>query len=162
MLPASFLCLRAPRLPAVIISRTPLPQFNTESVDQNGEARKSKIAVPLLSMIPLPYLVFEMVSINLNVQIQTTTTTSQTSSVASSSNSNSQSHGCSWWCSGYYSSSSSVSTQSRSDSSFTQTTQRTFSLKVSLQASQKEMPDGTAKVLHALLDQLHSQSSSSS
>jgi len=129
-----------------------LLDFSYTTKGADGTDHQGKISVPLLTMLPLPYLVFESVYIEINIKIASSYETSYSSSSERFSE-NSSSGGGSWW-GGSGSWSSKTSTTSKSSYNSKHKVERAFQLKVALQASQKEMPEGTHKVLDKLLEQI--------
>lgn len=109
-------------------------QFGYDTVDTAGVEHTGNMKVPLLAVVPIPYLRFESVEVELNVKI---TETKQNSNSGSFSYTREDS-----------SSKASVSSQWKGTSGEI----HEYSTKVLVHCSQAEMPAGMTKVLDKLLE----------
>jgi len=119
--------------------------FGYTGVDAQGNQRKGTVTVPILAVMPIPYLQFETIDVELSVKINSMTSYDSTLSVGGSFNAAGSSSGDSGgtWKAG-------VSFKSESKFSGSQT--REYSTTILIHATQPGMPEGMAKVLDALLD----------
>ena len=113
--------------------------------------QEMKLEVPLLCIVPIPYLRVEEVTIDFNAKINSM----QTNERASSFGVNAQAEGKARWLLG--SAKLKVSTAYQSSSKSTSKVQRTYSLAVQVKAVQNEMPGGMEKILGILEDAIKSQ-----
>lgn len=117
--------------------------------------QEMKMEVPMLSIVPIPYLRVEEVTIDFNAKINSMTTyeIGRESSVDTQS-SMSASGGLFF---GKASASFKCSTSNKSSSKDTGKTERTYSLAVHVKAVQDEMPGGMEKILGILEDAIKAQ-----
>ncbi len=107
----------------------------------------STIQVPLLTIIPIPYIRVEDMSINLNVQLHTTSSTSFSNDFALSASAG-----------GSFFVSFSVSVTDKNTYQFGSTVDDTYSLQVTVHAVQDQMPGGMSQVLSLFTNIIQAQS----
>jgi len=117
--------------------------------DINGTLEDRSMSVPFLFIIPIPFLQFDLVTLDFSVKLsslenhQDSTDTTSTSSFSSASKS--------FWGTRSSKFSASVTTQSKNANSATVT--RDYSLVIHVQGSQAPLPEGMRKIMD-LFDQI--------
>lgn len=110
-------------------------------LSEGGETRSFDVRAPLLSIVPVPHLRIDALSVNFRFEVKTTDLkTSETTGAAATE----LKIGGNPWVNG--SLSGSVSTRSATEA----VANRSGALEISVQASESEMPEGLAKIASML------------
>lgn len=112
----------------------------------NGDGRKQdfELQVPLLAMLPIPYIKIKQADIKFNAKI--TSNTEATSSSVVDASAKMKAKGRWWFSKARVTSKSSYQSNTASSDS----EQRTFDMKVHVKATGCDMPEGTARILNML------------
>lgn len=114
-----------------------------------------KLEVPILSIVPIPYLRVDEVTIDFNAKINSVQSYEHTRETNVNVDTSAQAKGRFLFASASVSMKASVSNKSASKA--TGTTERTYSMAVHVRAVQDELPGGMEKVLGILEDAIKSQ-----
>lgn len=109
-----------------------------------GEINENTISVPFLTIVPIPFLRVQEVTVNFNAKISSVTSASTTSNTTSSVVGSLSAHV------GGFSASMTASYSNQVSEANSNTEQREFSMSIYVHASQAELPAGTAKLLSIL------------
>lgn len=119
-----------------------------ESKDANGQIivtpTKFNLTVPLLTMLPIPFIRVEETTIDFNAKINSV----EESTTSSSSELNASLAAKGGW--GPISAELKCSYSTKQSSSATEKTERTYSLAIHVKAVQSDLPEGTSKLLTIL------------
>jgi Protein of unknown function (DUF2589) len=115
--------------------------YNTTNTT-SGAVQTNTLSVPLLTILPVPYLRVKSCVIQFNAKVSSV----QRQSIESKSTYSKSSSRSSWWSS----SSLKTSVSSQTENKYSNTEAREFSMMVRVEAVQDEMPGGLAKVLSIL------------
>ena len=120
--------------------------------------QEMKLEVPILTIVPIPYLRVEEVTIDFNAKINSMTSYEYTK--ASGYDTASSTSGSGGFLFGKVSASFKCSTSTKSNSKSAGQVERTYSLAVHVRAVQDELPGGMEKVLGILEDAIRAQPAS--
>jgi hypothetical protein len=120
--------------------------------------QEMKLEVPMLSIVPIPYLRVEEVTVDFNAKINSMQTYEYTR--AYGVNTATETKGSGGFLFGKVSASFKCSTSYQSNSKSTGQVERTYSLAVHVRAVQDELPGGMEKILGILEDAIKAQPSS--
>ncbi|MFH9263931.1 DUF2589 domain-containing protein [Streptomyces sp. NPDC017546] len=119
---------------------------STEPTNVNGTTGKKEVktdvAVPLLSVVPIPYLQLSKVTLDFNVKIDSVSTKKQDSKLGGEASASG----------GFWGISASVKASYDSSSSSSESVTRSASMSVHVEAEQGPMPAGMEKILTMLTD----------
>lgn len=138
--------LKEATLDVVFVSAAP----STPAVFQ-----EMKLEVPMLSIVPIPYLRVDEVTIDFNAKINSMQTYEYTSSYGVDTKTDTKASGGFFFAKA--STSFSCSTAYKSSSKSTGQVERTYSLAVHVRAVQDELPGGMERILGILEDAIRSQ-----
>lgn len=112
--------------------------------------QKMQIQVPILTMMPIPFIKIESADIDFNVKINSVSTTSEESK-SSSNGSTSVRNG---W---FVKASLNAAFSNQKSSSSTEEVKKDYSLNVKVHAAQDDMPAGVSRILDMLEDSIKAQ-----
>ena len=118
--------------------------FEYTKEDADGVQQNFKLSVPLLTMLPIPYIEIDEATIQFNANL-TSTTSSESSSDVKGSSTVSGKGG--WW---FAKASMKASASYQKKSSKTDEVKKTYSMAITVKAKQADMPAGTSRVLSIL------------
>ena len=136
--------------------------FSYEKTGDDGSISKFHISVPLLTIVPIPFIRIDEMNINFTAKLSEAHTSSDTStdtakdSESSKSYSSTSSRSSSWWWRSSrrsYSQNSSYSSSHNSSSSESSSTSRyntEYKMNIQVRAVQDDMPAGLSKILELL------------
>ena len=120
--------------------------------------QEMKLEVPMLSIVPIPYLRVEEVTIDFNAKINSVESYEYASERSSNTDFSTSASGGFLFAKGSVSLKTSFS--SKSSSKFSGNVERTYSMEVHVRAVQDELPGGMEKILGILEDAIKSQPAS--
>jgi hypothetical protein len=126
--------------------------FSYESTKADGTVEQVSLTVPILTIVPIPYIRIDELTINFTAKIQEQQVNTST---VTSENSSANSSGASfragwWWWGGSVNYNASVSSKNTSTVSSASKNQTEYTMNIHLRAVQDDMPAGLAKVLNIL------------
>lgn len=129
----------------------------TEREAVNAKFQDMTLQIPLLTMMPIPFIRIASTDIEFNVKINSVNTTSNSEESQSNVSNTTNASYKSWWSPVSVSTSFSASFASQKKSSSTEEIKKEFSLNIKVHAVQDEMPAGVSKVLDILEESIVSQ-----
>lgn len=128
----------------------------TFSYEKNGDTLS--LTVPLLAILPIPFIRIESMNINFKANISADTSTNDTSSSSTQKSASMEASGRYW----FVSAKMNASASSKKDSSSTRDSKYSveYTMDVNVHAVQDEMPAGLAKVLNIMTDAIASTNES--
>lgn len=109
-----------------------------------------QIEVPILTMMPIPYIKIEYADLEFNVKINSVSNTSSSNETNNSISSNTSASYSSWWSPFKASTSINTSYSTQSKSSSTEEVKKDYSLNIKIHAAESDMPAGMNKLLDIL------------
>lgn len=144
--------------------------INTVGFDENGETRmvtftyekndeKVNLTVPLLAILPIPFIRIESMNINFKANISADTSTKDTSSSSTATSAKLEASARYW----FFKAKLNASVSTKRDSSSTRDSKYSveYTMDVNVNAVQDDMPAGLSKVLGIMADSIETKSDSS-
>lgn len=120
--------------------------FNYTKANADGRQQGFKLSVPLITMLPIPYLKIDEATVEFNAKL-----TSQTSETSDTTTTTSGGSKVSMW---FGSARMSAKTSYQSKTASSDSEERSFDMNIKVTATGAEMPEGTARVLSMLEESL--------
>lgn len=127
--------------------------FNYKGVDAQGQEKEVELVVPLLTIVPIPYLRIDDMTISFKASINAETSTEDTKSTTTEGKAETTVGGSYWFVKASFKG----SVSSKKDSTSTQKSKYSveYTIDVNVHAVQDDVPGGMAKVLNILVDSIN-------